>query len=130
MPPTLGNGKICYLEIPAVDVRRSADFYQAVFGWHTRRRGNGQTAFDDGVGEVSGAWVLGRPPSSQPGLLVYIMVDSVAATVDGVLANGGEIVQPIGVDAPEITARFRDPAGNVIGLYQDPSRPTPMGDAA
>jgi hypothetical protein len=52
------------------------------------------------------------------------MVDNVAATVSAVAANGGEIVQPIGVDAPEVTARFRDPAGNVIGLYQDPSRTT------
>jgi hypothetical protein len=31
-------------------------------------------------------------------------------------------VQPIGGDAPEITARFRDPAGNVLGLYQEPER--------
>jgi hypothetical protein len=38
-----------------------------------------------------------------------------------IVANGGEIVQQIGVDAPEITARFRDPAGNVIGLYQEPA---------
>jgi predicted enzyme related to lactoylglutathione lyase len=52
---------------------------------------------------------------------VYIMVDSVAATVDAIIANGGEIVQPIGADAPEITARFRDPAGNVIGIYQEPA---------
>jgi len=36
------------------------------------------------------------------------------------MANGCEIVQPIGADAPEITARFRDPAGNVVGLYQEP----------
>jgi len=120
MPPTLGNGKICYIEIPAIDIRRSADFYRAVFGWHIRQRGDGQTAFDDAVGEVSGAWVSGRPASAQPGLLVYIMVDDVAATVGAVAANGGEIVQPIGADAPEITARFRDPAGNVIGLYQQP----------
>ena len=49
------------------------------------------------------------------------MVDSVAATLDVIAANGGEIVQPIGADAPEITARFRDPAGNVIGLYQEPA---------
>jgi predicted enzyme related to lactoylglutathione lyase len=76
-------------------------------------------AFDDGV-EVSGSWVLGRPPLSQPGLLLYVMVDSVAATLDAIVANGGEIVQPVGADAPEITARFRDPAGNVIGLYQEP----------
>jgi predicted enzyme related to lactoylglutathione lyase len=44
------------------------------------------------------------------------MVDSVAATLDSIVANGGAIVQPIGADAPEITARFRDPRGNVVGL--------------
>jgi predicted enzyme related to lactoylglutathione lyase len=120
MPPTLSNGKICYLEIPALDVRRSADFYSEVFGWRVRTRGDGKLAFDDGVGEVSGSWVLGRPPSPEPGLLFYIMVDSVAATAEAVVAQGGQIVQPIGADAPEITARFRDPAGNVIGLYQEP----------
>lgn len=122
MPPTSGNGKICYVEIPAIDVTRSATFYEAVFGWGIRKRGDGSTAFDDGVGEVSGTWVTGRPPSGQPGLLIYVMVDSVAATVDAVVANGGVMVQPIGADAPEITARFRDPGGNVIGLYQQPNR--------
>ena len=49
------------------------------------------------------------------------MVDSVAATLAAIVANGGEIVQPIGADAPEMTARFRDPSGNVIGLYQQPA---------
>jgi predicted enzyme related to lactoylglutathione lyase len=121
MPPTFGNGKICYVEIPATDIARSADFYKRVFGWHTRRRGNGSVSFDDTVGEVSGAWVLGRAPTSAPGLLVHIMVDNVAATLDAIVASGGEIAQPIGADAPEITARFRDPAGNLIGLYQQPS---------
>ena len=120
MPPTPANGKVCYVEIPATDVPRSAAFYRAVFGWQIRERGDGRTAFDDTTGEVSGAWMVGRPAASEPGLLVYVMVDSVATTVDTVVANGGEIVQPIGADAPEITARFRDPAGNVIGLYQEP----------
>ena len=118
MPPTIANGKICYIEMPATDVARSADFYKKIFGWNIRKRGDGATSFDDGVGEVSGTWVNGRPPQGNPGLLVYIMVDSVAATVDAIVANGGEIVQPVGTDAPEITARFRDPGGNVIGLYQ------------
>ena len=118
MPPTVANGKICYIEMPATDVTRSAEFYKRVFGWNIRQRGDGHTAFDDTTGEVSGTWVNGRAPASAPGLLVYVMVDSVAATLDTIVANGGEIVQPIGADAPEITARFRDPAGNVIGLYQ------------
>jgi len=120
MSPTNKNGKICYLEMPTADPHRSADFYAKVFGWNVRQRGDGATAFDDTTGEVSGAWVLGRPPSPTPGLLFYIMVDSVAAAVDAVIAHGGEIVQPLGADAPEITARFRDPGGNVIGLYQEP----------
>jgi len=118
--PTLGNGKICYVEIPPLDINRSVSFYKAVFGWQIRARGDGRPAFDDGAGEVSGTWVLGRKPMTAVGLLIYFMVDSVAVTADAVVANGGKIVQPIGGDAPEITARFTDPAGNVIGLYQNP----------
>ena len=118
--PTLANGKICYIEIPAIDIRVSADFYANVFGWKIRQRGDGAVAFDDTTGEVSGTWVAGRPASMEPGLLIYIMVGSVAATIEAVIAQAGEIVQPIGADAPEVTARFRDPAGNVLGLYQEP----------
>jgi len=117
----MGNGKICYIEIPATDIATSSTFYEKVFGWSLRKRGDGAIAFDDGVGQVSGTWVLNRPPMSQVGLMVYVMVDSVEETVKSVTANGGKIVQPIGADAPEITARFTDPAGNVIGLYQNPA---------
>jgi uncharacterized protein len=120
MPPTYANGKICYIDFPATDIARSADFYAKVFGWNVRQRGDGATSFDDGVGQVSGTWSLGRPPSTTPGLLLYIMVDSATETIDKIVANGCEIVQPIGGDAPEITARFRDPGGNVIGIYQEP----------
>ena len=117
--PAPTNGKICYVEIPAVDVARSADFYEKAFGWKTRQRGDGHTAFDDATGQVSGTWVIGRKAAAAPGLLLYIMVDDAAATVKRLVALGGELVQPIGEDAPEITARFRDPGGNIIGLYQD-----------
>ena len=118
MPPTMGNGKICYIEIPTEDIQRSADFYQKVFGWNIRQRGDGRTAFDDGVGQVSGAWRLGRNPMTDVGLLIYIMVDSVADTIEKITANGGRITQPIGADLPSVTARFADPAGNILGLYQ------------
>ena len=37
MPPTLANGKICYIEMPATDIARSADFYKRVFGWNIRK---------------------------------------------------------------------------------------------
>src|SRR5207249_11818480 len=89
--PTFANGKICYLEMPATDIARSAEFYKGVFGWTIRKRGDGSNAFDDSVNEVSGTWVLGRPPSGKPGLLFYIMVDSVAAAVDAVVATAARL---------------------------------------
>jgi hypothetical protein len=118
--PTFGHGKVCYIQIPALDIERSASFYQTVFGWQIRRRDDGSVAFDDGVGEVSGEWVLGRKAATEPGLMIHIMVDSAAGTCEAVKTNGGKIVQPIGLDAPEITARFADPAGNILGIYQHP----------
>ena len=118
MPQRNPHGKICYIEIPATDAHRSSEFYEKVFGWQLRRRGDGAIAFDDTTGAVSGTWIVGRPPSITPGLRIYIWCNSVAATIDAVIAQGGELVQPIGADAPEITARFRDPGGNIIGLYE------------
>ena len=119
MTDTVTPGRICYLQIPAADVARSAEFYAGVFGWHLRRRGDGTIAFDDPASGVSGTWVTGRPPSQTPGVLVYVMVDDVAATLDAVLAHGGEIAAPRTGEAPEFVAWFRDPGGNVFGVGQE-----------
>jgi uncharacterized protein len=121
-PPTIANGKICYIEMPATDISASASFYKNAFNWNIRKRGDGATAFDDTTGEVSGAWVLNRKAMTEVGLLFYIMVDNIETAIEAVTANGGKIVQPVGMDAPEITARFSDPAGNIIGLYQQPAK--------
>ncbi len=118
--PTIGNGKICYVELPAVDVNQSAAFYKDVFGWHVRQRDDGSIAFDDTVGEVSGTWVTDREPVAEPGYLIHIMVDNIETTIGLIIENGGSIVQSVGMHLPEITARFSDPAGNVLGLYQEP----------
>jgi len=121
-PQATINGKVCYIEIPAIDIERSASFYKSVFGWNIRHRSDGHLAFDDSVNGVSGSWVKGRKAMTEPGLLIYIMVDKVESAIEKILFNGGIIVQPVGADAPEITARFSDPAGNVLGLYQEPAQ--------
>ena len=114
------HGKVVYLEIPADDVEASAAFYRAVFGWETRTRGDGALAFDDATGGVSGAWRTDRPPRSEAGLLVYVAVDDVHASADHVKAAGGTIVQGVGGDPGELTARFLAPYGNLLALYQQP----------
>jgi len=119
-PPTYRTGKICYIEIPATDVKKSAEFYRRAFGWQTRQRGDGSTAFDDTVNEVSGTWVLGRPIATEPGLMVYVMVASAAKPIEAIRSAGGEIVQKVDPHGREVVATFRDPAGNLIGIYQQP----------
>jgi len=89
--PVYGHGKICYLEIPAVDPGVSADFYQKIFHWEIRRDDDGNVAFDDTVGMVSGMWVTGRKPLSDPGIIISIMVDNAAETVELIRQSGGTI---------------------------------------
>jgi predicted enzyme related to lactoylglutathione lyase len=115
------DGKICYLEIPAADVEASASFYSSVFAWTVRVRGDGAKAFDDTSGAVSGSWVVGRPPAREPGILTYIMADSIEATLKKVAA-GGRLETPFTKIGPrgDAFATFRDPAGNLLGLYQEP----------
>jgi uncharacterized protein len=117
--PTRGNGKICYLEIPALDINRSALFYQNVFNWSIRKDQQGNLSFDDSVGEVSGMWIVGRKPSTEPGVLISIMVSDLDATLRAVTDQGGSVIQSKeNLNPSESTALFADPAGNVFCLYQ------------
>ncbi len=113
------SGKICYIEIPAVNVEQSARFYETCFGWEMRTRDDGSAAFDDTVHQVSGTFVTGRAPAHEPGLVVHIMVANITSAIEAIEAGGGAIVQPVDPASPEVYALFRDPAGNVLGVYQE-----------
>ena len=121
MPPTRANGKVCYIQIPTDDIARSAEFYKRVLGWNVRKRNDGSIAFDDGVGEVSGEWVLRRKPAPA-GLFVYIMVDSITESLNQIQAAGGTVLTPRTDIGPSMGAfgAFADPVGNEFGLYEEP----------
>ena len=119
MAPDLGNGKICYIELPSRDLEESKQFYEGVFGWIVRTRSDGSTAFDDSVNQVSGSWRTDRKPVTELGTLVHIMVFDMEKTIQLINNRGGKIVRPVGLDPDEVTAWFSDPTGNVLGLYQE-----------
>jgi predicted enzyme related to lactoylglutathione lyase len=120
----LPKPRLCYLEIPAVDVHAAAAFYEKVFGWNIRRRETDRPSFDDATGDMSGAWATGRKIARTPGLLPYIWVDSIDATLKLVATHGGVVVEEPHLDSPGgcWIATLRDAAGNVIGLYQEGAR--------
>jgi predicted enzyme related to lactoylglutathione lyase len=52
--------------------------------------------------------------------MVYIMVASATRAIDAIRSAGGAIVDQVDPGAREVVATFRDPAGNLIGIYQQP----------
>jgi predicted enzyme related to lactoylglutathione lyase len=115
-------GGISYVRIPARDVRRSAAFYQAAFGW--KLSGDpGSPSFEDGTGHVIGHWMADLPVAGEAGVLPYIYVDRVDDALWRVNEHGGEAVQPPYPEGDLWVATFRDPAGNVLGVWQHGPRP-------
>jgi predicted enzyme related to lactoylglutathione lyase len=112
------HGHVSYLEIPAADAERSAAFYETVFGWAVERRQDGRRSFGDRSGDLIGRWATDRVPSREPGLLPYIYVDHIDETVEWIVNRGGEIVKPVYAEGDLWVATFRDPAGNLLGIWQ------------
>ena len=114
-------GGISYLRIPAVDPGSSARFYAAVFGWEVDA-GRAQPSFTDGTGHVIGHFVADVPAAEDAGVRPYVYVESVDATVAAIEAQGGQIVDQPYPEGTLWVATFRDPAGNVVGVWQAGSR--------
>jgi predicted enzyme related to lactoylglutathione lyase len=116
--PLARHGGVSYLEIPAADPQQSAAFYAQLFGWEVEQRGGDDFRFSDDNGLLIGRWVKGRAASVEAGLLLFCYVDSLDAAVASVRAHGGEVVQPPYAEGDVRVARIRDPAGNLLGLWQ------------
>ena len=118
----MSHGKICYLEIPAISARASADFYSTIFGWKIRERGDGQLAFDD-AGGVSGSWMAENDRAPDERTRTYIMVDDIAATLRQIECHGGRVLTPrTDIASDSAIAIFADPAGNEFGVYEEVNR--------
>ena len=114
-------GGVSYLRIPARDVSQSADFYRTVFGW--RLRGDAEApSFSDGTGHVIGHWRTDLAAVGQAGVLPYIYVTDLDATLRTATGRGAELVTPPYPEGGLWVALIRDPAGNVIGIWQDGPR--------
>jgi predicted enzyme related to lactoylglutathione lyase len=110
-------GGVSYLRIPAKDPPRSAAFYAAVFGWIVQVD-RAEPSFEDGTGHVIGHFMKDRAVAGEAGVRPYVFVESVHETLDRVVANSGEIVEKPYPEGDLRVATFRDPAGNVIGVWQ------------
>jgi predicted enzyme related to lactoylglutathione lyase len=115
--PVFRAGGISYLRIPASDPQRAVAFYQAVFGWRVDAQRD-DPSFEDGTGHVIGHFQADLAVAGEAGVRPYVYVESVDETLDRVVAEGGEVVRAPYPEGDLSVALLRDPAGNVVGVWQ------------
>ena len=98
----------------------SAEFYRVVFGWQLHGSPDAPS-FSDGTGHVIGRWVTDQGVTGSDGLRAYIYVANVDQTLTAVVASGGQIVIAPYPEGTLRVALFADPAGNVLGIWQETS---------
>jgi uncharacterized protein len=115
---------VSYVRIPATDPRRAAAFYEAVFGWSVDSN-RADPSFEDGSGHVIGHFVADQRVAGEAGVRPYVFVERVDDTLARVVAHGGEVVTPPYPEGDLCVATFRDPSGNVVGVWQQGPRERP-----
>jgi uncharacterized protein len=113
------NGTIGWIELYAEDSEASATFYEKAFDWHIRRDDpmGDYIMFTDAGGGLGGGFTKDTPKLDGG---IYILTDSIESSLEAVESAGGTSVRertPIGGEVGS-WASFRDPAGNVIGLFE------------
>ncbi len=115
--------KIVHVELTASDHKAISKFYADVFGWESNHIDEmNYTTFKAGDG-VAGGFnpITDQNPAGT--IIVYIQTDDVTKSLEAVEKAGGKTISPeMDISNTGKFGLFRDPQGNVMGLFM----PYPM----
>jgi predicted enzyme related to lactoylglutathione lyase len=116
------HGQVGYLQLPALDISRSASFYAAVFGWEPDLT---YGSFE--APGMIGQWTTDRGPAPASGPVLWVCADDLWPTLQRVADYGGVVATTPHLDQGERwLAEIDDPAGNRIGIVVDAGSPRPQ----
>jgi predicted enzyme related to lactoylglutathione lyase len=113
-------GSIVHVELSTTDLPAARKFYEGVFGWKFKKESmpEGEYWTFEAPSGPRGGFTnpMGGMP---PGVLNYILVESVDAAVKKITAHGGKIILPK-QEIPQVGwfAIFESPGGNTLAVYQ------------
>jgi len=118
-----------WIEIRTGDIEATANFYESLFGWKIIEKETAEgldvwifdTADEPRVQNIQrgGLWL--RPEGEPLGVVVYIVVDDIEATLRRATELGGKVSTPKTRQGPAFRACFTDPNGNLFGLWEEPN---------
>jgi uncharacterized protein len=123
------RASVQHFEIPARDPERAARFYREVFGWSVERlEWEGPPYFRirprteiDGLSRqgIDGGITAGGQAGEQPLLVLHLEDATLEECLARITAAGGSVDrEPTEVGGMGRFARFLDPEGNRLGLWQ------------
>jgi uncharacterized protein len=115
--PSSGEGtRVDWFEVLGSDAERAQDFYKEMFGWTVNPGAQGYGLVDTGAGRgIQGGVGSG---GQERWATIYAHVPDVEASLARAEKLGGtRIYGPMAVDDHMQSGAFRDPAGNVFGVY-------------
>lgn len=122
-------GGVVHFEIPADDQKRARKFYQEALGWRIEPVPGMDYSMvittdmdDDGppaaAGAINGGMMAREGQITAP--VITVDVPDIDATLKSVEALGGSVVMPKNeIPGMGFTAYFKDPEGNVMGLWEN-----------
>jgi predicted enzyme related to lactoylglutathione lyase len=122
------TGRVVHFEIPYDEGDRARSFYREAFGWDLQGWGGGEyTMVSTGpmgeMGPSEPGYIGGGMMQSEgfyTGPVVTVAVDDIDASLATIEKLGGATVQPRQpVGDMGFAAYFRDPEGNLMGLWQN-----------
>lgn len=105
-----------YIELPSTDNAAMKAFYGAVFGWTFQDWGETYVAIH-GAGVEGGFDAASERQPSDQGSLVIIYSNDLEASEKAVKEAGGAIEVPIFSFPGGRRFHFKDPSGNVLGVW-------------
>jgi predicted enzyme related to lactoylglutathione lyase len=109
------NEPIDYVELPGGDLAATKEFYAIAFGWSFTDFGPEYASMNDAG--LDGGFSRDTPAGTPP--LVILKSTDLEATLASVESAGGELVEPIFQFPGGRRFHFRDPAGNVLGVWAE-----------
>ena len=85
-PNAPAHGRIEYLQLPTLDLERSAAFYRNVFGWSIDPR-SGSFEAPGMIGQLT----TDASPATTGGPVLWISADSLYRVLGRIEANGGKV---------------------------------------
>jgi predicted enzyme related to lactoylglutathione lyase len=119
------SNRVVHFEIPCDDPQKTIQFFKTVFGWKFEKFGNEEywtvITGDEHSPGINGGLMKKRDPA-QPVANSIDVKDLEKAAIEIEKAGGTIVVPKMPIPGVGYLAYFKDPDGNIHGLYQnDPS---------